>query len=92
MDSTEENNGCLSASDNLAHYGSSTSGYPVEKLDDTTFHHRLGKVQVLPTMNSELNTNLILTPELEITTLTCSKLGRVEMGQNHSHSFLFSNF
>jgi len=43
MDSTEENNGCLSAVDSLAHMGSSTSGYPVEKLDDTDFFHRLGK-------------------------------------------------
>merc|ERR1712189_134056 len=43
MDSTEENNECLSAADNLAHMGSSTSGYPVEKLDDTDFQHRLGK-------------------------------------------------
>ena len=43
MDATEENNGCLSAADNLAHTGSAISGYPVEKLDDTTFEHRLGK-------------------------------------------------
>ena len=43
MDSTQENNGCLSAGDNLAHTGSAISGYPVEKLDDTTFEHRLGK-------------------------------------------------
>ena len=43
MDSTQENNGCLSAADNLAHTGSAISGYPVEKLDDTTFEHRLGK-------------------------------------------------
>ena len=43
MDATQENNGCLSAADNLAHTGSAISGYPVEKLDDTTFEHRLGK-------------------------------------------------
>ena len=52
MDSTEENNGCLSASDSLAHMGSSTSGYPVEKLDDTDFYHRLGKVKEPPLANS----------------------------------------
>ena len=43
MNSTELNNGCLSATDNLAHSGSSTSGYPVEKLQDADFQHRLGK-------------------------------------------------